>query len=225
MSNYVVGKTDIEPLKKVVSLWPDLSKTGFIYRDKFGPNKAVSSLRNLPQEILDIIDSYNTPEKADEYRELLGIKERLIPDYTLEGGGLHEIQNGGYLKLHSDFPYRGRLHRRVNLIIFLNEDWKYNGDLELWSPDLKVRLESVKPEIGNLVLFRTTPDSWHGHPDPLICPENVTRKSIALYFYSETRPDSEIEPFRMSKWAARIKNGEIDEKDAEIFDGNKFVVT
>jgi hypothetical protein len=41
-------------------------------------------------------------------------------------------------------------------------------------------------------LFETNDISYHGHPDPLQCPEGVFRKSIALYYYTPTRPDTEV---------------------------------
>jgi len=37
-------------------------------------------------------------------------------------------------------------------------------------------------------IFTTTDTSFHGHPEPLTCPEGRTRKSIALYYYSKDRP-------------------------------------
>ena len=43
-----------------------------------------------------------------------------------------------------------------------------------------------------MAIFSTTDFSYHGHPDPLNCPENRSRKSIALYYYSNGRPSYEI---------------------------------
>ena len=41
---------------------------------------------------------------------------------------------------------------------------------------------------GGDTIVLTDDFSYHGHPDPLTCPENITRKSIALYYYSNGRP-------------------------------------
>ena len=41
-------------------------------------------------------------------------------------------------------------------------------------------------------MFGTTSFSYHGHPHPLACPGGRTRKSIALYYYSNGRPPGEI---------------------------------
>ena len=56
--------------------------------------------------------------------ELTGIKG-IIPDPHFVGGGLHQIQRGGYLKIHADFNRHKRLHldRRLNLLIYLNKDY------------------------------------------------------------------------------------------------------
>ena len=48
---------------------------------------------------------------------------------------------------------------------------------------MKLPKVSVLPQINNAVIFRTDKESNHGFPDPLKCPENVSRKSIALYYY------------------------------------------
>ena len=42
--------------------------------------------------------------------------------------------------------------------------------------------------INKTVIFSTTDISYHGHPDPLNCPDNIQRNSIALYYYSPIKP-------------------------------------
>ena len=105
--------------------------------------------------------------------ELTGIKG-LIPDPYFEGGGLHETKRGGHLGVHADFNVheRLRLERRLNLLIYLNEDWAddYGGQLELWNKDMSDCAVRVKPVFGRAVIFNTALDSFHGHPDPLGLP-------------------------------------------------------
>ncbi len=64
----------------------------------------------------------------------------LIPDPGFEGGGLHQILRGGKLGVHADFNKHGQynLDRRLNLLLYLNKDWKeeYGGNLELWDRDM-----------------------------------------------------------------------------------------
>ena len=52
--------------------------------------------------------------------------------------------------------------------------------------------QKILPSFNKLVIFSTTDFSNHGHPDPIDCPSNISRKSIALYYFSEGRPKEEI---------------------------------
>jgi hypothetical protein len=126
---------------------------------------------------------------------LTGI-QGLIPDPYYEGGGLHQILPGGFLKIHADFNWHNRLklHRRINLLIYLNKDWKeeYGGHLELWDTKMESCMERILPTFGKVVVFNTTDFAYHGHPNPLQCPEGRSRKSIALYYYSSSRPKNEV---------------------------------
>jgi hypothetical protein len=119
----------------------------------------------------------------------------LIPDPYWDGGGLHQIQSGGKLAIHADFNSHNLTHldRRLNLLLYLNKDWRpeYGGDLELWSRDMKACVRKIAPLFNRTVIFSTTDYTWHGHPDPLTCPPDRSRKSLALYYYSNGRPDGE----------------------------------
>lgn len=125
---------------------------------------------------------------------LTGI-DGLIPDPHFWGGGLHQIKRGGYLKIHADFNRHEklRLDRRLNLLLYLNQNWKeeYGGQLELWSRDMSRREQQVLPIFNRCVIFNITDYSFHGHPEPLTCPPELTRKSLALYYYSNGRPAGE----------------------------------
>ena len=118
---------------------------------------------------------------------LTGI-EGLVPDPHFVGGGLHQIERGGHLKVHADFNRhpRTQLERRINLLLYLNRDWKdeYGGALELWNRDMSACEARILPLFNRCVVFSTTETSYHGHPEPLNCPEGWTRKSIALYYYA-----------------------------------------
>ena len=43
-----------------------------------------------------------------------------------------------------------------------------------------------------MVIFSTNDFSNHGHPNPVTCPIDSSRKSIALYYFSKGRPLSEL---------------------------------
>ena len=120
----------------------------------------------------------------------------LIPDPHYLGSGIHQTVRNGYLRIHSDanlYTKFASLHRRVNLFLFINEDWKdsYGGHLELWSEDLKSCYQYIRPSFNRLVIFSSTDYSYHGHQTPLVCPSTKSRRSLALYYYTTDRPDEE----------------------------------
>lgn len=139
---------------------------------------------------------------------LTGI-EGLIPDPYLHAGGLHEIRSGGYLDIHSDFAFhpRLRLHRRVNVIVYMNRDWaeEYGGHLELWDADMTGAVAKFLPVWNRTVISDVLPEAYHGFPDPISCPESMSRKSLAAWYYSAARPQEEIDAYRlnMPAWKER----------------------
>ncbi|KQW40244.1 2OG-Fe(II) oxygenase [Rhizobacter sp. Root404] len=142
-----------------------------------------------------------------EFLEGLSSMEGLLPDPYFVGGGFHEIGRGGKLGIHADFRINNRLHlsRRMNVIIYLNENWcdEYNGSLELWSRDMKAKVKSVAPIFNRCVIFNTDADSYHGHPDPLTTPDGVLRRSVALYYYTASKAIYEEVPNLSTMYAAR----------------------
>jgi Rps23 Pro-64 3,4-dihydroxylase Tpa1-like proline 4-hydroxylase len=126
---------------------------------------------------------------------LTGI-EGLIPDPYFAGGGLHQIEPGGFLKIHADFNRHPKLKldRKLNLLLYLNENWKeeYGGHLELWNKEMTHFVHRILPIFNRCVIFSTTDFSYHGHPEPLTCPAGMTRKSLALYYYSNSQPAEEV---------------------------------
>ena len=80
-------------------------------------------------------------------------------------------------------------------MIYLNKNWNddWGGKLELYDHnDMSKAALLVSPKFNNVVIFNTNSFSYHGHPDPLTCPEKETRKSLALYYFSSGRPKEEI---------------------------------
>lgn len=132
----------------------------------------------------------------DFLSELTGIKG-LLPDPTFYGGGIHKINTGGQLAVHADYSYHRftGLHRRINLLLYMNKDWEkeWGGNLELWSPDMSEQVADVEPFFNRAVVFNITNKALHGHPKPLACPENRSRYSFALYYFTKERPQEEIE--------------------------------
>jgi hypothetical protein len=131
-----------------------------------------------------------------EFLETLTGIRGLVPDPHFWGGGVHQIVRGGFLKIHSDFNRHPTLNldRRLNLLLYLNRGWQeeWGGHLELWDRDMTECRKKILPIFGRCVIFSTTDFSNHGHPDPIDCPDRESRKSLALYYYSNGRPPEEI---------------------------------
>ena len=144
--------------------------------------------RYLPARVLAVIDELSSPVFLSFLREITGLT--LLADPSLEGGGLHQSESGGYLNLHTDFtvhPHRPTWRRSLNLLIYLNPEWNdsWGGALELWDPDVKRCVQRIEPRFNRAVLFHTHEGSYHGYPDPLSCPPGATRKALALYYFSQ----------------------------------------
>jgi len=131
-----------------------------------------------------------------EFLETLTSIRGLVPDPHFWGAGVHQVVRGGFLKIHSDFNRHPtlKLDRRINLHLYLNRGWQeaWGGHLELWDRNMTECRKKILPVFGRCVIFSTTDFSYHGHPDPLNCPEGESRKSLALYYYSNGRPREEI---------------------------------
>ena len=135
-----------------------------------------------------ILNELNSPRFVKFVGDLIGVPG-LMADPSLEGGGLHQSTRGGFLNVHSDFtvhPHHRKWERRANLLLYLNDEWKpeYGGDLELWSADMKECVDTVSPVANRVLIFTTGVDSFHGHPEPMRCPEGTARRSLALYYFS-----------------------------------------
>ncbi|MFM1872504.1 MAG: hypothetical protein RL398_1926 [Planctomycetota bacterium] len=156
--------------------------------------------------------------------ELTGI-QGLVADPHLSGGGLHQILRGGKLGVHIDFNKQPklRLDRRLNLLLYLNKDWKeeYGGHLELWNKDMTRCEKRILPIFNRVALFSTSEGSYHGHPDPLQCPEGWSRKSIALYYYTNGRPEEEQAGEHSTVF--RSRPGEVLEKQRTPLRATDFV--
>ncbi|MFQ6172588.1 2OG-Fe(II) oxygenase [Oryzobacter sp. R7] len=148
-----------------------------------------------------------SPEFVTYLEGLTGIRG-LIADWSMDGGGLHQTLRGGHLNIHADFSTH-HVHetwaRRVNILLYLNEEWpqEWGGQLELWDAGMTACRARVTPRGNRMLVFTTSLDSFHGHPDPLTCPEGEARRSLALYYFTV-----EDEPVRRStNYRARPGDG------------------
>ena len=185
----------LDEFNKNENWWYDKVKWTEPYQvNKFYWPYDIETANNMPNDLPTIsalVNYLNSPIMLKYLEELTGI-DNLIGDELLMGGGLHKITSGGKLAIHKDYnvhPVK-KMYRRLNLLIYLNKDWKreWEGNLELWDKDHTKLEVSVEPLFNRAVIFTISEDSLHGHPVPLNTPENVSRNSIALYYFTEVNP-------------------------------------
>lgn len=204
-------------LQGVLAEFPSNEDKRFFDRDQerfkfqFAPHEVNSGhVRNLLAEL-------NSAAFLGFLEEMTGM-HGLISDPHFEGGGLHETKRGGHLGVHADFNIHSvlKVERRLNLLIYLNEDWSddFGGKLELWKQDMSMCEVSVAPIFGRAVVFTTALDSFHGHPDPLSCPPERTRRSIATYYYQSPEEGLALLPKRTTNFRQRPGSG--DKSDWEV---------
>lgn len=180
----------------------------------FDPSKAMNELglvgrKAVNTKIADLNEPYKELDallKSDEFLKFMSAITRipeLLYDAEYIGGGTHENLEGQDLDPHVDFNFHPgkKWHRRLNLLLYLNPEWEesWGGNIELhldpWNSDQDT-VQSVMPLMNRCVIFETSERSYHGFKK-IRLPENkknLSRKSIAVYFYTKDRPVSEIRP-------------------------------
>ena len=166
---------------------------------ELGSKSTVEKIRELGPAYSALDDLIQTREFLDLIGHITGIPG-LLYDPWYFGGGTHENRAGQDLDPHVDFNRHPveRWHRRLNLIVYLNREWDdaWGGSLELHSDPRAAddRITLVTPLYNRAVIFETTEWSWHGF-SRIVLPQDksaISRKSIALYFYTSDRPQDEL---------------------------------
>ena len=166
------------------------SPNWFVYDNPLEVKKALNNWYFFPPKTYDFFQYLNSPEFIEKLENLTGIKG-LQPDHGLHGAGWHIQGQGSKLNVHLDYSIHPKLNllRKINFIYYLTPDWQpeWGGNLEFWSHDKETNLPKEKVttidyKFNRLVLFDTDQNSWHGFYDKLTCPDDIYRKSIAMYY-------------------------------------------
>ncbi len=143
--------------------------------------------------------------QGEEFRKMIsditGVRELQFDPYYF-GGGTHENLHGQSLNPHVDFNFHPitRQHRRLNLIFYLSPEWDraWGGSIQLhrdpYRPPADDEIVTITPAFNRCVIFETNEHSWHGFKQ-INLPEDkreLSRKSFALYYYTDKRPAEEI---------------------------------
>lgn len=162
--------------------------------------KKVSNLWNIfPPTTYEVFSDLNSPDFVSYLSDISGI-DPLYADNGLNGGGWHMLNNGGKLNPHLDYSMHPKLplQRKINLIVYLNKNWKegWGGELGLWSSEndgkSPKKIETIVPCFYNrAIFFDTTMNSWHGLYNVVNSPKDEFRKSLAIYYL--TTPPSDVD--------------------------------
>lgn len=146
--------------------------------------------KKFPPAIAQLADALSSPEFMRDLSYITGI-DNLIWDPTYAGGGMHQTAQSGWLDVHVDFNYNEplQLHRRLNILVYLNPEWdeSWGGMLELWDPEVQHCEQRVVPAFNRCAVFTTSEISFHG-VTAVTCPDGKQRCSFAAYYYTREAP-------------------------------------
>jgi len=215
----LLNKMDIEDIKKKIQIsepFPHFCIDNFLnetfanevyqaypsFKEAQKIGKGFSTVNE--QQKIQITNAFKFPPAIVKLNEMLASAEflemmsylmnipNLMADPDLIGGGIHETNSGGRLDVHVDFNYieSKKWHRRLNLLIYFNKDWKeeYGGYLDIWDKDVKQCYGSFAPLFNRACFFATSEISYHG-VTPVTSPEDIVRKSFATYYYTTEAPE------------------------------------
>lgn len=177
-------------------------------------NEKVTSLGPAWRDLDDLV-------RGEAFRGLVsaitGIPN-LVYDPHYFGGGTHENLHGQALDAHVDFNFHPvtRQHRRLNLILYLTPEWHdaWGGSIQLhrdpYLPPAMDEIVTITPAFNRLVIFETNEYSWHGFPRIELPADkrHLSRRSFALYYYTETRPARELGPEHSTIYVERHLPGD-----------------
>ncbi len=122
----------------------------------------------------------------------------LSPDPTAHGAGLHVTEPGGHLSPHLDYalhPLLEGMERRLNLVLFLNREWReeWGGALELYDNAAATVGARIYPKLNRAVLWCPGDVEFHGtqrveYVDDERAANVPPRVTAAAYYLAPARP-------------------------------------
>jgi Rps23 Pro-64 3,4-dihydroxylase Tpa1-like proline 4-hydroxylase len=144
----------------------------------------------FPGPVSELNDALASPQFLSDLSYITNMPN-LLADTQLIGGGMHITGPGGRLDVHVDFNYieDRKLHRRLNLLLYLNPVWdeRWGGHIQLWDKDVKNCVSSFAPKLNRCVVFETNDISYHG-VTPITADAPTPRQSFATYYYTKEAP-------------------------------------
>ena len=154
----------------------------------------ITDVRFFPESVAQLNAALASPQFLADLSYITGIPA-LLADPELVGGGIHVTGPGGRLDVHVDFNYieSRKLHRRLNLLLYLNPVWdeQWGGHIQLWDKDVTACEAAFAPALNRCVIFETSAISFHG-VTPVTLAAPIPRQSFATYYYT-TRSSTGLE--------------------------------
>ena len=185
---------DYEIAQKLENEFPAFNDTVWHeYWNAIEVKKICNNWNAFPEQTYKVFSYLNSDVFVNLLSEALFNKRKLTSDAGLNGGGWHIHSRGGKLNTHLDYSLHPKLNlqRKLNIIVYLNSEWQseWGGHLGLWGNERDDApgdlVKEIEPKFNRAIIFDTTMNSWHGLPNPLQCPENQYRKSLAVYYLTE----------------------------------------
>lgn len=192
----------------------------FVYKNPLEDKFALNDWNIFPSATYQLLQYLNSPKVVSAISQMVGVA--LTADNGIHGGGWHMHGAGGRLNPHLDYSIHPKvgLQRKINLILYLTENWQedWGGHLGFWRNNVENNspqelVQEVAPRFNRAVIFDTTKYSWHGISRKLTCPEGTMRKSLAVYYLCE--PDDNAEKHQRALYAP-TKDQEGDESILQL---------
>jgi len=162
----------------------------------FAKNKFEKSAFEQLSPVFQLLKSELISERFEKIlKNITGEEIFIDPDF--HGGGLHQGGQGSYLNMHVDFNYHPnnrKWFRNINILLYLNKNWKkeYGGELKL--TDGRVEdgdIHLIAPLFNRAVIMFTRDYTIHGYA-PINFPEGEYRRSIAAYGYTKEKDEGTV---------------------------------
>ena len=178
----------------------DETSEGWVFHNHYNERKYCHSNKDLMAPAMRaLFADFESPQWLGFLEQVTGMKQ-LLADPTLDGSsGLHKSLRGCYLNVHRESAGHNShsdWQRELNLLLYLNKDWKeeWDGQLELHDYRTRTCAKQITPIFNRMVIFHTNKIAFHGNPKTLRCPEEVVRKSLAIYYFSKGQRRRWLQP-------------------------------
>jgi len=176
-----------EYVEKMHKEFPEIDSSWHKYCNPLEVKYAKDDIHKMDVNIKNLFYVLSTDKVINLFSQLTGISD-LEYDPYLHGAGLHAHPRYGRLGMHLDYEKHPHMNkeRRINIILYLSKEWKleWGGETQLWDKHMEECRIKSQVVFNSAIIFKTNDISWHGLPEIITCPENITRKSFAYYYIS-----------------------------------------